>query len=77
MLERARHGAASLLRIIDRDKGTQEFVALPADKDYVDLLLDGCTFIFPATDTLEERAAVIRQFDDAWRAEQGATPKRS
>lgn len=76
-VERARHGAASLLRVIDRDKGEQEFVGLPAQPDHSDLVLDGCTFILPATETLEERAAVIREYDEAWRAQNAASPARS
>lgn len=66
-LERARQGKLlNLLRVIDRTKGTQEFVAMPAYEDHGDFLLDGCTMILPVCDTDEERARVIAHFDELY-----------
>lgn len=45
---RARFGKlACLLRIVDRAAGTDEIIALPAMKDFGELMLDGCVLVKP------------------------------
>jgi hypothetical protein len=81
IVERARVPGYSLLRVIDLEAGTQEFRILRPKlekDDFADLMLDGCTLIH-TTRALEheERLQVIRQFDEAWRKQNAASPTRS
>lgn len=62
----------SVIRLIDTDAGTQAFQIVRAEKndaELKDLLLDGCTLITPAPATDAERAAIIAEYDNVWRAQ--------
>lgn len=68
-LERKRLGGSSVLRVIDRENRTQAFQRVAPRPDCSDVLLDGCTLIWPAAETSEERAAVLKEFDELyWKA---------
>lgn len=84
--ERARHGSASLMRVIDPAAGTQIFKIIPEPRrnaKHQDLelhrILDGLTIIQTDQDLKpEERLAIIRHFDELWReANASAEPARA
>ncbi len=77
--ERARYGKlVPTLRVIDVQRGSDEFRPLQALPNHGELHLDGCTLIVGLERGLsdEERRALIERFDAAWRARQAAEQAR-
>lgn len=68
----------ALLRVIDVVEKVQLFQIVRADRadaSCSEYLLDGATLIVPfAERTNEERARIIQEFDDLWRARRANEP---
>jgi hypothetical protein len=73
LTERAKCVGHSLVRIIDLERGMQEFKVLfpkRGSSDVSDMLIDGCTLI-KAAQPLDPREIpdVMRHYDELWRAD--------
>jgi hypothetical protein len=71
-VERERVGKLTpLIRLISLVHDEQAFIPLPVLADFGEDLLDGCTLVyFNESHAPLDTAAVIREYDDVWRARQ-------